>query len=139
MHEPVPPADKPGMTDVLRAVFIALAFAAFTLPLMPYQWLLLKWNRPAARTFPHWYHRMLARLAGMPAAVVNHARHALERLEQQQVLAREQVDLFEAPPEAVQAGPSAVEAALGQLEPDTMTPREALDALYALKKKLERS
>src|SRR4051812_20268069 len=89
---------------------------------------------PASRS----YGIQVARLAGMPAAVVNHARHALERLEQQQVLAREQVDLFQAPPEDVQSGPSAVEAALGQLEPDTMTPREALDALYALKKKLER-
>ncbi len=89
---------------------------------------------PASRS----YGIQVARLAGMPAAVVNHARHALERLEQQQVLAREQVDLFEAPPESTLPGPSAVEAALGQLEPDTMSPREALDALYALKKKLER-
>ena len=36
------------------------------------------------------------------------------------------------------AAPSAVEAALGQLDPDTMSPREALDALYALKKALAR-
>jgi DNA mismatch repair protein MutS len=89
---------------------------------------------PASRS----YGIQVARLAGMPAAVVNHARHALERLEQQQVLAREQVDLFEAPPESAMPGPSAVEAALGDLDPDAMSPREALDALYALKKKLEK-
>jgi DNA mismatch repair protein MutS len=89
---------------------------------------------PASRS----YGIQVARLAGMPAAVVNHARHALERLEQQQVLAREQVDLFEAPPESAMPGPSAVEAALGELDPDAMSPREALDALYALKKKLEK-
>ncbi|MCY1231031.1 hypothetical protein D9M72_434670 [compost metagenome] len=34
------------------------------------------------------------------------------------------------------AGPSKVEEALKTLNPDDMTPREALDALYALKKEL---
>jgi len=88
---------------------------------------------PASRS----YGIQVARLAGMPAAVVNHARHALSALEQQQEAAREQVDLFAPPPEAVQQGPSPAEAALASLDPDTMSPREALDALYALKKKLE--
>ncbi|TFZ08873.1 DNA mismatch repair protein MutS [Ramlibacter humi] len=88
---------------------------------------------PASRS----YGIQVARLAGMPAAVVNHARHALASLERQQEAAREQVDLFAAPPEAVQAGPSPAEAALAALDPDTMSPREALDALYVLKKKLD--
>ena len=88
---------------------------------------------PASRS----YGIQVARLAGMPAAVVNHARHALSALEQQQEAAREQVDLFAPPPEAVQQGPSPAEAALASLDPDTMSPREALDALYALKMKLE--
>ena len=88
---------------------------------------------PASRS----YGIQVARLAGMPAAVVNHARHALAALESQQELAREQVDLFAPPPQAVEPGPSPAEAALAQLDPDTMSPREALDALYALKKKLE--
>jgi DNA mismatch repair protein MutS len=39
-----------------------------------------------------------------------------------------QLGLF-APP-----GPSAVELALREIEPDALTPREALDALYRLKK-----
>jgi DNA mismatch repair protein MutS len=34
------------------------------------------------------------------------------------------------------AGPSKVEAALKALNPDEMTPREAMDALYALKTQL---
>jgi DNA mismatch repair protein MutS len=34
----------------------------------------------------------------------------------------------------VQPAHSAVEAALGALDPDAMSPREALDALYQLKK-----
>ena len=85
---------------------------------------------PASRS----YGIQVARLAGMPAAVVNHARHALAALETQQSQAREQVDLFTPPPEAPQTAASAVEAALAGLDPDAMSPRDALDALYQLKK-----
>ena len=74
----------------------------------------------------------------MPAAVVNHARHALTALENQQTLAREQVDLFEAPPAGAAPMHSAVEAAVGALNPDAMSPREALDAVYQLKKLTEK-
>jgi DNA mismatch repair protein MutS len=85
---------------------------------------------PASRS----YGIQVARLAGMPAGVVNHARHALTALETQQTLSREQVDLF-APPPAVDAPThSAVEAAVAALNPDALSPREALDALYSLKK-----
>ena len=66
--------------------------------------------------------------------MVNHARHALEALEAQQTLSREQVDLFAPPPAAEAPHASAVEAALAALDPDALSPREALDALYALKK-----
>jgi DNA mismatch repair protein MutS len=76
----------------------------------------------------------VAKLAGVPAAVVNHARHALNALEAHQTEARAQVDLFAAPPEAAAAEQSAVEKALGTIDPDALSPREALDALYRLKK-----
>ncbi len=76
----------------------------------------------------------VAKLAGVPAAVVNHARHALNALETQQLDARAQVDLFAAPPEAAAAEQSAVDKALGTIDPDALSPREALDALYRLKK-----
>jgi DNA mismatch repair protein MutS len=89
---------------------------------------------PASRS----YGIQVARLAGMPAAVVNHARHALAALESQQTEARAQVDLF-APPPATEAAPtSPVESKLAAIDPDTLTPRDALDALYALKKMLGR-
>lgn len=88
---------------------------------------------PASRS----YGIQVARLAGMPAGVVNHARHALAALEKQQEASREQVDLFAPPPASEAAAPSAVEAALAALDPDALSPREALDALYALKKKQE--
>jgi DNA mismatch repair protein MutS len=32
------------------------------------------------------------------------------------------------------SGPSPLQAALNNIDPDSLTPREALDALYALKK-----
>ncbi|WP_036839788.1 DNA mismatch repair protein MutS [Polaromonas sp. CF318] len=76
----------------------------------------------------------VAKLAGVPAAVVNHARHALNALEAHQNEARAQVDLFAAPPEAAAPEQSAVDKALGTIDPDALTPREALDALYRLKK-----
>ena len=86
---------------------------------------------PASRS----YGIQVARLAGMPVAVVNHARHALAALEIQQEQSREQVDLFAAPPPPAEAPvASAVETALTLLNPDALSPREALDALYQLKK-----
>jgi DNA mismatch repair protein MutS len=75
----------------------------------------------------------VAQLAGMPAAVLHHARHALAALEQQQQTAQAQVDLFQAPPEPEAPAPSRLESALSAINPDVLSPREALDALYALK------
>ncbi len=87
---------------------------------------------PASRS----YGIQVARLAGMPAAVVNHARHALGALELQQTETRAQVDLFAPPPAALSIAPSAVESRLAAIDPDALSPREALDVLYTLKKSL---
>ncbi len=85
---------------------------------------------PASRS----YGVQVARLAGMPAALVRQARTTLEALEAQQRAGDSQVDLFAAPPqEALPAAPSAVDAALASINPDALSPREALDALYRLK------
>ena len=85
---------------------------------------------PASRS----YGVQVARLAGMPAVLVRQARATLAALESQQRAGDAQVDLFAAPPlDATAAEPSAVEAALTRLDPDALTPREALDALYRLK------
>jgi len=87
---------------------------------------------PASRS----YGVQVARLAGMPAAVLSHARHALQALESGAQDARAQVDLFAPPPETEAAGPTAVEAALARINPDALSPREALDALYSLQRLL---
>ena len=77
----------------------------------------------------------VARLAGVPVAVVNHARHVLGELEQGAHQSRAQVDLFAPPPAATTPQEvSAVESALSVIDPDTLSPRDALDALYKLKR-----
>jgi DNA mismatch repair protein MutS len=81
------------------------------------------------------YGIQVARLAGMPASVVNHARRTLEALEAQASQSNAQVDLFAAPPEDTTkniAG-SALDTAVAALNPDNLSPREALEALYQLK------
>ena len=85
----------------------------------------------------------VARLAGLPAAVIGRAEEVLEALEQGKQgrsVARlvDDLPLFSAAMArpttlAEAAGPSEVESALAAVDPDTMTPREALERLYALK------
>jgi DNA mismatch repair protein MutS len=84
---------------------------------------------PASRS----YGIQVARLAGMPASVVNHARHTLEALEAKATESHAQVDLFAAPIATETVAASAVEAAVTALKPDELSPRQALDALYQLK------
>jgi len=79
------------------------------------------------------YGVQVARLAGMPAAVLNHARHTLDSLEAHASEQQLQVDLFAAPPAPDAAPASAVENALAAINPDALSPREAMDALYQLK------
>jgi DNA mismatch repair protein MutS len=85
---------------------------------------------PASRS----YGIQVARLAGMPAAVLNQARHTLDALEQQASAAQAQVDLFAAAPDEAPTPTSAVDHALAGIDPDLLSPREALEALYQLKK-----
>jgi DNA mismatch repair protein MutS len=87
---------------------------------------------PASRS----YGIQVARLAGMPAAVLNQAQHTLSALEAHGEQGQLQVDLF-APSHTPEAtAPTPVEAQLAQIDPDALSPREALDALYALKRLL---
>jgi DNA mismatch repair protein MutS len=84
------------------------------------------------------YGVQVAKLAGVPPAVVARAREVLERLEGQTASpARlDDLPLFAAVAEVaapVFAGPSEVEQALAELDLDGMSPREAMDALYRLR------
>ena len=84
---------------------------------------------PASRS----YGIQVAKLAGMPSPVLHHARHALVALEERAGEGETQVDLFATPEAPESAGASPVEAALAGINPDALSPREALDALYQLK------
>jgi DNA mismatch repair protein MutS len=65
--------------------------------------------------------------------VLNQARHTLQALEDSAAASQVQVDLFAAAPDILAQSPSAVEAALAAINPDALSPREAMDALYQLK------
>jgi DNA mismatch repair protein MutS len=84
---------------------------------------------PASRS----YGVQVARLAGMPASLIRQARATLEALEANSRAGHAQVDLFAPPPAGPAAEPSDIDRALAAIEPDTLSPREALDALYRLK------
>jgi DNA mismatch repair protein MutS len=81
----------------------------------------------------------VARLAGLPAAVVARAKAVLAKLEAGRdatggiAAGLDDLPLFAAAaPELVEADP--LLAAVEGIEPDRLTPREALDALYELKR-----
>ncbi|MCC8931665.1 DNA mismatch repair protein MutS [Rhizobium sp. 'Codium 1'] len=90
------------------------------------------------------YGIQVARLAGLPAAVVSRAREVLTRLEDsdRKNPAAQLIDdlpLFQVAvrrEEVQKSGPSKVEEALRSIDLDDLTPRQALDALYDLKKQL---
>jgi DNA mismatch repair protein MutS len=82
------------------------------------------------------YGIQVAKLAGIPLSVLNQARQVLEQLEHEALNQTSQVDLFETEFEDVLEGDSALEAKLREINPDSLSPKEALDALYDLKKLL---
>ena len=75
----------------------------------------------------------VARLAGMPAALIRQARTTLEALEAKAQAGQAQVDLFATPSAAPAPEPSELERAVAALDPDRLSPREALQAVYALR------
>ncbi|MFK3736427.1 DNA mismatch repair protein MutS [Massilia sp. TN1-12] len=99
------------------------------------------------------YGLQVAQLAGVPPAVIRAARKHLARLESQALDATPQLDLF-APAQTDDAADDALEAAdadaapapltasvpspalalLDDIDPDALTPREALERLYELKR-----
>ncbi len=93
------------------------------------------------------YGLQVAKLAGVPSAVIRRARDHLARLDKFSATDAAQTDLFapggarveslhDAPPAAPEG--SAIAERLATLDPDAMTPRDALAALYELRKLLER-
>ncbi len=76
-----------------------------------------------------------ARLAGMPLGVIDRARELLTELERRPRHGppNRQLDLFQAPAPPAPATPSPLQRVLDDVDPDTLTPRAALDLVYRLK------
>ena len=89
---------------------------------------------PASRS----YGIEVARLAGVPHSVIRSAEKRLSVLEEAARNASPQRDLFAEEPAGVELSPEPrhveVVDALAALEPDRLAPRDALDALYRLKR-----
>lgn len=92
------------------------------------------------------YGIQVAKLAGLPEAVVTRAKQVLDQLEASETgtpqdpliddLPLFTAEIAKAAP--VKAQTNHLQGALDRLDPDMMTPREALDALYALKLQSEK-
>ncbi len=85
----------------------------------------------------------VAELAGLPASVVARAHEILAELEAADRKSPvetliDDLPLFARAPQSAKA-PDAVREALSAIDPDALTPREALEALYALKEKARRN
>ncbi|GGL55297.1 DNA mismatch repair protein MutS [Wenxinia marina] len=88
------------------------------------------------------YGVQVARLAGLPASVVERARVVLDALEQgeregggKRETLVDDLPLFSAapPPQPAKSAPPEVEARLREVHPDGLTPREALELVYELR------
>jgi DNA mismatch repair protein MutS len=81
------------------------------------------------------YGLQVAALAGVPKAVVRQAKKHLETLEEQSLTRSGQPDLFAGAGRAPEPAPEAdpLRDALQAVNPDELSPREALELLYRLK------
>jgi DNA mismatch repair protein MutS len=80
------------------------------------------------------YGLQVAQLAGVPKAVIQRARRILQQLEEASRAGGAQADLFARPPPEAEPTTDALRDALAQVNPDELSPREALELLYRLKK-----
>jgi len=82
----------------------------------------------------------VAKLAGLPPPVLARARSVLAKLEEGRAATGgiaaglDDLPLFAAAAEASESGPDPLHAALAEVEPDTLSPREALELVYRLKR-----
>ena len=83
------------------------------------------------------YGIQVAALAGIPGSVIRDAKRHLVRLENREAVSGPQPDLFASAPESSpEAEPHPVVDVLAAVDPDALSPREALEQLYELKRLL---
>jgi DNA mismatch repair protein MutS len=79
------------------------------------------------------YGVQVARLAGLPESVIKRAKHLLETLENHKQK-QEQLPLFAVASEPVtEPEEDALQAYLDTINPDNLSPKEALDIIYKIK------
>jgi DNA mismatch repair protein MutS len=92
------------------------------------------------------YGLQVAQLAGIPAAVIRAARKHLTGLEAHSLQSTPQFDLFSSQINSIEPDEPVMEVkvqetplfdAIAAIDPDSLTPREALEALYRLKNLME--
>ena len=90
------------------------------------------------------YGVQVAKLAGLPQSVLERARVVLEALERgereghsKQKALIDDLPLFSAVATVAPMRPSALEDALADVQPDALSPKDALDLIYSLKAKLQ--
>lgn len=115
--------------------------ACFTMKVKEWKDSIIFLHEVAPGTADRSYGIHVAKLAGLPPAVIERAEAVLKTLENPKdgktsKNVGAELPLFSVVPKAAPAKPSAAEEALRALNPDSLSPREALDALYALKEKL---
>ncbi len=82
------------------------------------------------------YGLQVAALAGVPNEVIRNAKKQLRALEQNSAAQNPQGDLFAAVPDVPEPEEHPVLGALRDVQPDELSPKAALEKLYALKKLL---
>jgi DNA mismatch repair protein MutS len=85
------------------------------------------------------YGVQVAQLAGVPATVIRAARKYLVKLENEGAIATPQLDLFQSRQDLAPEPPAPhrLESAIREIDPDSLTPRAALDLIYQLRKLVE--
>ncbi|MDP1559222.1 MAG: DNA mismatch repair protein MutS [Nitrosomonas sp.] len=86
------------------------------------------------------YGLQVARLAGVPEVVIKAARKHLIKLEMESAARKPQRDLFSATPDILEETPQKHPAItlLEDITPDELSPRQALEKLYLLKKTVDK-
>ena len=85
------------------------------------------------------YGLQVAQLAGIPKSVVAAARRKLVQLEQQNLVSGPQADMFAQPAREAEPLSHPAISELETLEPDELTPKQALEMLYRLKGLVDKS
>ena len=122
----------------LRSILTSLA--CYTMDVKEWQGDVIFLHAVKPGTADRSYGIHVAKLAGVPSEVLTRAEQVLEQLETNKSPAAKIGDLplFQTPLPPSRPKKSALEIRMADINPDTLTPREALDMLYSLRNLLDK-